>query len=110
MSSPVGTAGAPKPGAKVTDSKIAEIKKTFTPNQISKVQGFITSAVNDTLGSSLVGIKELFRSFSIDLLCIDALQKRQLFSLEKFNTTIEGETFIPKKSGISPSLINGCQN
>lgn len=52
MSSPVGTTGPPKPGAKVTDPKIAEIKKTFTPNQISKVQGFITSAVNDTLRSS----------------------------------------------------------
>ena len=74
----------------------------FTPNQLSTVQGFLSSAVNDALGSSLVGVKELFRTFSFDILCNDALHKRQLFSLEKFQTTIEGETFIPEKFRYKP--------
>ena len=100
MSSSASTTGPPANGGKVAAPKSSEINrksKIYTPKQLSTVQGFITSCLDDAVGSSLVGIRGLFRIYSFDLLENDALCKRQNSSLEKYETTIEGEQFIPQK-------------
>ena len=100
MSSSASTTGPPANGGKVAAPKSSEINrksKIYTPKQLSTVQGFFLSCLDDAVGSSLVGIRGLFRIYSFDLLENDALCKCQNSSLEKYETTIEGEQFIPQK-------------
>ena len=99
MSPSASTTGSSSKGGKDAAPKISEKRKSkiFTPNQLSTVQGYISSCLADSVGSSLVGIRGLFRNYSFDLLENDALCKRQLSSLTKYERTSEGEKCIPQK-------------